>query len=114
MAGSRPLPAAPWTARGALRPTAGGNHGRKRPRPAPPAPLTSLNVTTDHRSSVRELVERDSFQRAVMAVIVVNAITLGPGDAGDLDGRSWATAPRARPHRGPAIADHLRGGGDRD
>jgi voltage-gated sodium channel len=34
-------------------------------------------VTVDHRSSIRELVERDSFQRAVMVVIVFNAITLG-------------------------------------
>lgn len=36
-----------------------------------------MNVTLGHRSSTRELVERDSFQRAVMAVIVFNAITLG-------------------------------------
>jgi voltage-gated sodium channel len=34
-------------------------------------------VITDHRSSIRELVERGSFQRGVMAVIVFNAITLG-------------------------------------
>lgn len=43
----------------------------------PTAWITSPNVITESRIRAREFVERASFQQAVMAVIVFNAVTLG-------------------------------------